>query len=108
MMTFACMYPIGKPHWNPTVRRMTVLVLEALRKIDEGTFNATAAAQWGGRGDEKKRGTGMLPAAQGASGSARSHVFAKPAPPPAVRAKASVQAAPKGPSLPQVKVRSSG
>lgn len=111
----------GKPHWNPTVRRMTVLVLEALRTIDEQTFNATAAAQWGAtatatataRAADKKKGAGVLPAAQGASssgssGSVRSHVFAKPAPPPAVRAKASVQAAPKVSSLPQVKGAKSG
>ena len=55
----------GKPHWNPTVRRMTVLVLEALRNIDKDTFNATAAAQWGKRrGGDEKKGSGVLPAAQ--------------------------------------------
>ena len=92
---------------------MTVLVLEALRTIDEQTFNATAAAQWGARAADKKKGTGALTTAQGASSSSssssvKSHVFAKPAPPPAVRAKVGAQAAPKISSLPQVKGAKSG
>ena len=51
----------GRPHWNPTVRRMTWLVLEAMQTAQPALFERTAEQVWGQPGTNrigsKKKGS---------------------------------------------------
>jgi len=60
----------GQPHWNPTVRRMTWLVLESLQTAQPSLFERTAEQVWGQPGPSRssKKKSAATAAAAAASG----------------------------------------